>query len=335
MTKTFKAYQLTKENETVTGRVTTLTTNDLPEGEVLIKVHYSSINYKDAMANTNNSVIVKNYPQIPGIDLVGEVVESADDQFEEGDHVIATSYGIGVTHDGGYSEYARVGSEWVLPLPNGLSMKDAMLFGTAGFTAALSIDRLEKNGLTPDKGQVLVTGATGGVGSIAVAMLAHKGYNVAASTGKSEATDFLKKLGAEEVITREAVFDGEVHAVAKPQWAAAVDPVGGKTLASILSKLHYDGGVAVSGLTGGVEVPTFVYPFILRGISLIGIDSVNFPMNGRKEIWDRVATDLKPNKDILEIILNKEIGLDQLADELPTLIAGKALGRTIVKVATK
>jgi len=332
MATTFKAYQLTKENEQVEGKVTDLTIHDLPEGEVLIKVHYSSINYKDAMANMQKSAIVKQYPFIPGIDIAGEVVESADDRFEIGQHVIATSYDIGVTHDGGYSEYARLSSEWVLPLPQGLTVKEAMLFGTAGFTAALSIDRLEKNGLTPDKGQVLVTGASGGVGSMAIAMLAKKGYDVVASTGKVEEADFFKKIGANEVVDREAVYEEKVRVLDKQKWAAAIDPVGGQTLASILSKLKYDGAVAVSGLTGGVKVPTTVYPFILRGISLLGVDTVYCPMELRNKIWRRIANDLKPSKHAMQTILRQEIGLENLATELPTMIEGKSLGRTVVKI---
>ena len=333
MATTFKAYQLIKENEQVEGKVTDLTINDLPEGEVLIKVHYSSINYKDAMANMQKSAIVKQYPFIPGIDIAGEVVESADDRFEIGQHVIATSYEIGVTHAGGYSEYARLSSEWVLPLPQGLTMKEAMLFGTAGFTAALSIDRLEKNGLTPDKGQVLVTGASGGVGSMAIAMLAKKGYDVVASSGKVEAAAFFEKIGANEVVDREAVYEEKVRILDKQKWAAAIDPVGGQTLASILSKLKYDGAVAVSGLTGGVKVPTTVYPFILRGISLLGVDTVYCSMELRNKIWRRMANDLKPSKHAMQTILRQEIGLENLATELPTMIEEKALGRTVVKIS--
>ncbi|CQR46033.1 Putative quinone oxidoreductase YhfP [Paraliobacillus sp. PM-2] len=332
MVDTFRAYQLTKENEKVVGVVKELTIDDLPEGEVLIKVHYSSVNYKDAMANTDNSAIVKKYPFIPGIDLVGEVVESADDQFEEGDQVIATSYNIGVSHDGGFSEYARVSSAWVLPLPEGLTMKEAMLYGTAGFTAALSVDRLERNGLTPNQGEVLVTGATGGVGSFAIAMLAKRGYRVTASSGKEEAVSFLKSIGAKEVIGRNDVYEEKVRALDKQKWSAAVDPVGGQTLAAILSKLNYDGAVAVSGLTGGIKVPTSVYPFILRGVSLLGVDSVYTPMSKRKEIWNRMATDLKPATDVLDTIMHKEISLDQLSEVLPTLLEGKSLGRIIVRV---
>lgn len=332
MIDTFRAYQLSKTDNQVTGAVKSLTINDLPEGEVLIKVHYSSINYKDAMANMNDSAIVKNYPFVPGIDLVGEVVESADDQFSEGDSVIATSYEIGVTHDGGFSEYARVPSTWVLPLPEGISMKEAMIYGTAGFTAALSIDRLEQNGLTPEQGNVLVTGATGGVGSFAIAMLKKKGYSVIASSGKETAVEFLKNIGAEAVITREEVYEEKVRALDKQQWAAAVDPVGGQTLASIISKLQYDGAVAVSGLTGGIKVPTSVYPFILRGVRLLGVDSVYTPMNKRKTVWTRMATDLKPSESVLDTILNKEVRLENLPEVLPTLLDGKSLGRIIVRI---
>lgn len=332
MVDKFKAYRLTKEADQVTGQVIELGVNDLPEGEILVRVHYSGINYKDSLANMPKSPIVKQYPFTPGIDLAGEVVESADDRFQAGDLVLATSYEIGVSHDGGYSQYARLKAEWVIPLPESLSLKESMIIGTAGLTAALSIDQLEQNGLTPDSGKVLVTGASGGVGSIATAMLAKKGYQVVASSGKSEAIPFLTSLGATEVIDRAAVIGEKVRSVDRPTWAAAIDPVGGQTLASILSKLHYNGAVAVSGLTGGIQVPTTVYPFILRGIRLLGIDSVYCPIDYRKSVWDRIANDLKLSATHFDIILNREIRLHDLETYLPTLLAEKALGRIIIKI---
>lgn len=332
MNEHFKAFRLEKDGEDVLSYVKDLTFNDLPEGEVLIRVHYSGINYKDALAHLTKSPIVKHYPFTPGIDLAGEVVESADDRFQEGDQVIATSYDIGVTHDGGYSEYARVKSEWVLPLPSGLTLKESMILGTAGLTAALSIDQLEQNGLSPEKGKVLVTGATGGVGSIATAMLANKGYHVVASSGKADATEFLTKLGAAEVIDRNDVVGEKLRSMDRQTWAAAVDPVGGETLASILSKLNYNGAVAVSGLAGGVRVPTTVHPFILRGVRLLGIDSVYFPMTYRKDVWERMAQDLKLSTDNFLTILNKEISLEDLSENLPILLEGQSRGRIVVKI---
>ena len=274
MEKNFRAFIVDKQNGQFDANVDMLSVNDLPDGEVLLEVHYSSVNYKDGLASVDNSTIVKSYPFVPGIDMAGVVVESTDERFQAGDKVIATSYEIGVTHFGGYSEYARVKADWIVPLPNGMTLKEAMVYGTAGFTAALSIQRLEQVGFTPDSGKVLVTGATGGVGSLAIAILAKLRFDVVASTGKETAHHFLKQLGAKEVISRDEVFEEKVRALDKQQWAAAVDPVGGQTLASILSKLNYGGAVAVSGLTGGTKVPTAVFPFILRGVSLLGVDSV-------------------------------------------------------------
>src|SRR4051812_46379841 len=294
MNETFKALIVNKTDDDFSVKIEKLTIHDLPEAEVLIKVAYSSINYKDGLASTPEGKIVRSYPFVPGIDLAGVVVSSGDPHFHEGDKVIATSYEIGVSHYGGYSEYARIPSAWLVPLPKNLTLKEAMIFGTAGFTAALSIQRLEDNGLTPDKGNVLVTGATGGVGSLAVSMLAKAGYKVVASTGKASEHDFLKGLGATEVISREEVHSGKIKTLDKQIWAGAVDPVGGETLAAILSKISYHGSVAVSGLTGGVQVPTSVFPFILRGINLLGIDSVYCPMDLRQKVWNRMSSDLKP-----------------------------------------
>ena len=289
MKESFKAFVVDKRESDFTVNIKELTIQDLPAGDVLIKVIYSSINYKDGLASTPDGKIVRSYPFIPGIDLAGVVVRSNDARFKEGDEVLATSYEIGVSHFGGYSEYARIPADWVVPLPEGLSLKEAMIYGTAGFTAALSVQRLEENGVTPNKGSVLVTGATGGVGSIAVAILAKRGYHVVASTGKQSEHDFLIDLGASEILSREDVTGEKIRALDKQLWAAAVDPVGGKTLASILSKITYNGSVAVSGLTGGGDVPTTVFPFILRGINLLGIDSVYCPMETRIALWKRMA----------------------------------------------
>jgi acrylyl-CoA reductase (NADPH) len=326
----FKALVVNKTESNFSVKVEDLTPHDLPAGEVLIKISYSSVNYKDGLASNAEGKIVRSYPFIPGIDLAGVVVSSKDSHFKEGDEVIATSYEIGVSHFGGYSEYARIPAEWVVPLPEGLSLKEAMIYGTAGFTAALSVQRLEENGLTPDKGKVLVTGATGGVGSIAVAILAKRGYHVVASTGKHSAHDYLFAIGASEILSREDVLGEKVRALDKQLWAAAVDPVGGKTLASVLSKITYNGSVAVSGLTGGGEVPTTVFPFILRGINLLGIDSVYCPMDTRIALWKRMATDFKP--DNLLKTMNTTVSLDELPDYLSSILKGEARGRTIVKL---
>lgn len=330
--KTFKAYRLEKDNQQIIRGVQELTERDLPEGEVLIRVRYSGVNYKDAMANMSESAIIKNYPATPGIDLAGEVVESVDDRFAEGDQVVVTSYDLGVSHDGGYSEYARVKAEWVIPLPAGLTLEEAMIIGTAGFTAALSIHQLEQQGLTQKQGKVLVTGASGGVGSMATAMLANLGYQVEASTGKQKAHAFLRELGAETIIDREAVVGEKLRTLDRQTWSGAVDPVGGETLAAIISKLKYNGAVAVSGLTGGIKVPTSVYPFILRGVHLIGIDSVFCPMELRKKVWHRLSTDLKLTDQQFKVIKHRVITLDQLEETLPTLLADQSFGRILVKI---
>ena len=326
----FKAFMVNKNEEDFTAEVKILRLEELPAGDVLIKVAYSSVNYKDGLASIQNGKIVRSYPFIPGIDLAGTVVRSDDSRYKEGDEVIATSYEIGVSHYGGFSEFARIPEDWIVPLPEGLSLKEAMVYGTAGFTAALSVHRLEENGLTPEKGKVLVTGATGGVGSVAVAMLAKRGYQVVASTGKEAEHDYLREIGAAEIISREELAGEKFRPLDKQLWAAAVDPVGGKTLSSILSKLDYNGSVAVSGLTGGTDVPTTVFPFILRGINLLGIDSVYCPMETRKLLWQRMASDLKP-EGLLETIQN-EVGLEELPGVLSSILKGKNRGRTIVKM---
>ncbi|WP_171038222.1 NADPH:quinone oxidoreductase family protein [Aquibacillus sediminis] len=330
MIGSFKAFVVNQTEEHFTAKLDEVSIQDLPDSEVLIEVYYSSVNYKDGLASVPNSTIVKQYPFVPGIDLAGVVIESKDNRFKAGDKVIATSYEIGVTHYGGYSEYASVPADWIVPLPTGLTLEEAMVYGTAGFTAALSVHRLEENGLTPEDGKVLVTGATGGVGSIAVAMLSKRGYEVVASTGKTSAHDYLKQLGASEVISREDVYNEKIRALDKQQWAAAVDPVGGDTLAAILSKLNYGGAVAVSGLTGGTKVPTAVFPFILRGVSLLGVDSVYCPMTIRAELWKRMATDLKP--DGLSDFISTKVPFNELSQALQTILAGNAQGRMVVAI---
>lgn len=329
MSEEFRALVVDKMETDFTVGIKKISLTDLSAGEVLIKVAYSSINYKDGLASIPEGKIVRSYPFVPGIDLAGVVVSSEDPRYKKGDQVIATSYEIGVSHFGGYSEYARIPADWIVPLPENLSLKEAMIYGTAGFTAALSVQRLEENGLTPEKGKVLVTGATGGVGSIAVAILSKRGYDVVASTGKESEHEYLHKLGATEVVSREEVFSGKVRALDKQLWAGCVDPVGGESLAAILSTIQYNGSVAVSGLTGGGNVPTTVFPFILRGINLLGIDSVYCPMNVRKPLWQRMASDFKP--EILESI-SKEISLEELPQTLPIILQGQARGRFIVKL---
>lgn len=330
----FEALVVDKQGEDFSVTIKTLSFDDLPQGEVLIRVQYSGVNYKDSLASIPNGNIVRNYPFVPGIDLAGVVVSSEDPRFKEGDEVIATSYEIGVSHFGGYSEYARIPAEWVIPLPNGLSLKEAMIIGTAGFTAALSVFRLEQNGLKPNQGKVLVTGATGGVGSFAVAILSKLGYEVEASTGKESEHDYLKQLGATTVLSREDVVSGgRPKSLAKQNWIAAVDPVGGEPLASILSQIHYGGQVAVSGLTGGSSLPTTVFPFILRAVDLLGIDSVYCDYPTRNELWNRLAADYKP-KNLVDFVY-KEVSLQELPEVLPVLLKGQARGRILVNLRDK
>ncbi|MGE6611589.1 NADPH:quinone oxidoreductase family protein [Peribacillus sp. NPDC076916] len=330
MIQQFDALVVNKQDDQFTVNIQQLSLDDLPQGEVLIRVHYSGVNYKDSLAAIPNGNIVSSYPIVPGIDMAGVVVSSADSRFKEGEEVIATSYGIGVSQSGGYSQFARVPAEWIVPLPDGLTMKEAMIIGTAGFTAALSVLRLEENNLTPGQGSILVTGATGGVGSFAVSILSKLGYSVEASTGKESEHKYLKEIGAATIVSREEVYDGKLRALGKQKWSGAVDPVGGEPLASVLSQIKYGGAVAVSGLTAGTSLPTTVFPFILRGVNLLGIDSVNCPMETRLKVWHRLATDFK--LEHLEQLVQQEITLNELPDVLPTLLKGEARGRTIVKL---
>lgn len=328
--QTFQAVVVDQLNGSLRAETRSISLEDLPEGELLIQVAYSSINYKDALAMTPNGNIVKRYPFIPGIDLAGTVVDSRDGRFRQGDEVIVTGYELGVSHDGGLSQYARVPANWAVPLPLGLTMKEAMIFGTAGFTAALSVLALQKNGTAPGQGSVLVTGATGGVGSMSVAMLSRLGYDTVASTGKPEMEEQLIQWGASRVISREELIPQTPRPLNKQLWAGAIDCVGGKTLASLLSSIRYGGVVAACGLTGGSELTMTVFPFILRAIRLIGIDSVYVPMDLRQNVWNELAGKLKP--DTLEGMYT-EITLEQVIDAAGQLLEGQAKGRIIVRTS--
>ncbi|MEK5493864.1 acryloyl-CoA reductase [Paenibacillus sp. FSL R7-0297] len=330
MTNLFQALVVDK-TDTFSVEVKPLSLEDLPSGEVLIKVAYSSVNYKDGLAGIPNGNIVRNYPFVPGIDLSGTVVSSTDSRFQEGQSVIATSYGIGVSHFGGFSEYARIPADWVIPLPESLNLREAMIYGTAGFTAAMSIEALEAHGLTPDNGKVLVTGATGGVGGAAVAILAKQGYQVTASTGRIDEARYLQTLGAAEVISREDVAGSAVKPLDKQLWQAAVDSVGGPPLAAVLSKITYGGAVAASGLTAGTAVPTTVLPFILRGVSLLGIDSVSCPSEKRAKLWQRMGLDMKPA--VLEELVDREISLKELPAALEDILKSNTRGRVLVRLS--
>jgi putative YhdH/YhfP family quinone oxidoreductase len=331
MSSTFRAFVVNKTPENFTAQLQELSREDLPPGEVLVKVAYSSVNYKDGLATIPSGNIVRKYPFVPGIDLSGTVVESSDARFKEGDEVIVTSYDLGVSHFGGFSEYARVKADWIVPLPKGLSLKEAMAYGTAGFTAALALHQLEKNGLKTSNGPVLVTGATGGVGSIAVSILHSQGYTISASTGKAAEHDYLKQLGASEILSREEVSAESNRPMEKERWGGSIDSVGGNTLAYLIRTTKYAGSVAACGLTGGNAVNTTVFPFILRGVNLLGIDSVACPMELRRELWERMAGELKP-QGLLDSI-GQEVSLDELPNVTASILKGGVRGRTIVKLS--
>ncbi|MFD2330589.1 acryloyl-CoA reductase [Cohnella sp. GCM10020058] len=330
--KRYRALVAKLSGEEIVASVEELEIPSLQDGEVRIQVAYSSVNYKDALAVSPRGNVVKRYPHVPGIDLAGTVAASKDARFREGDPVLVTGYGLGVSADGGYAELAQVPADWVVPLPAGLSAREAMAFGTAGFTAALSILRLEEAGLAPGQGPVLVTGATGGVGSVAVAMLAGLGYEVAASSRKADpkAQAFLRGLGASELLPPEALRMPEGKAIARERWAGVVDPVGGPALRDVLGTIRYGGGIALSGFTGGADFAANVYPFILRGVKLLGIDSVLCPKPERLRTWERMAGDLKPAS--LTDAIAREVALEELPDALSAILRGEMRGRVIAKL---
>jgi acrylyl-CoA reductase (NADPH) len=329
----FRALVAEKDDDGVRRALRDLSPGDLPEGDVTVRVGWSSVNYKDALAVSAKGRVAKTYPLVPGIDLAGEVIASeAGADLAPGTPVLAHGHEIGVGQHGGYAEVARVPADWVVPLPDGLTPRDAMALGTAGFTAALSVVRLEEHGLAPESagGPVLVLGATGGVGSIAVAILAARGYEVHAATGKADEAEFLRALGASEVLSREETSAESDRPMDKQRWAAVVDPVGGAATAYALRTTRYGGAVALSGLTGGTDLQTTVFPFILRGVSLLGIDSVETPADVRRSVWGRLAGDLRPQG--LEDQITRELALEDLDPFLDEVLAGKARGRTVVRV---
>ena len=325
---TFRALVVSKTGEkTYSREVTERTISDLPEGEVLVRVRYSSLNFKDGLSCIGNPGVTRNYPHTPGVDASGEVVESSDSRFKVGDSVIVTGYDLGMNTSGGFGQYIRVPADWVVPLPEELSFKDTMIYGTAGYTAALSAHALQKHGVTPEQGEIAVTGSTGGVGSVAVALLAHLGYNVVASTGKKDETEFLQDLGAAEIIGREDVNDESKKPLLRERWAGAVDTVGGTTLASLLKATKRGGAVAATGLVASSDLPTTVFPFILRGVSLLGIDSGFTPTNLRREIWSKLAGVWKfPQLEQLTI----DCTLETLDPEIDKILAGGQRGRVVV-----
>jgi putative YhdH/YhfP family quinone oxidoreductase len=326
----FKAYRIREVDKKAVGRFEELALDDLDTGELVVRVAYSSVNYKDALAATGAGKIIRRFPCIGGIDLSGTVVESGDSRFKRGDAVICTSYDLGVAHDGGYAEYARVPADWAVPMPKGMSLHEAMALGTAGYTAGLAVVRMEANGLAPANGPVVVSGATGGVGSIAIDVLSRLGYSVTALTGKDGEADYLRMLGAKDVMSRKALDLSKLKPLEKATWAGAVDNLGGEVLAWMASTMMQRGTIASIGLAASMSLNTTVAPFILRGVSLLGIDSGYTPMAQRREVWRRLAADMRP-AHLKE--MTRTIAFDDLPGAFEGLLKGAAKGRIVVDMA--
>jgi acrylyl-CoA reductase (NADPH) len=322
----FRALLLSKTDNGQEVELTRLTEADLMEGDVTIKVEHSSVNYKDGLAITGKAPIARHFPLIPCIDLAGTVLKSDHQDYKPGDKVVLGGWGVGEGHHGGYAEMARVNGEWLVPLPKGLTTAQAMAVGVAGYTAMLCVMALEEQGLTPDRGEIIVTGAAGGVGSVSLALLSKLGFKAVASTGRMEEADFLKSLGATSVIDRNE-FNTTVKPLAKPRWAGAIDSVGSVTLANIISQIHPEGAVAACGLAQGMDLPTSVAPFILRGVRLIGVNSVTTPLPRRLAAWKRLVRDLDLEK--LKS-LTTHVKLDDVQKVAADIVAGKVRGRVVV-----
>ncbi len=328
--KPFTAFRIHRVDGKIVARFDEVALDDLTPGPVVVRVNYSGINYKDALAATGTSPILRKYPLAGGIDLAGEVVSSTDPRYTPGQKVLVTGCGLSETQDGGYSEYSRLQGDWVIPLPEGMSEADAMKLGTAGFTAALAIHRMEQNGQTPAQGPVVVTGATGGVGSLAINMLAGRGYQVVAVSGKPEADAYLHDLGASQILRRQALDVGS-RPMEAALWAGAIDNVGGEVLTWLTRTMGYGGNIASVGLAGSHELHTTVMPFILRGVNLLGINSVATPRELRLDVWKRIATDLRPAQ--LDRIAGRLVTFDELPAQFDDYIKGRVTGRTVVKVS--
>lgn len=329
MSDTFKAILITRDeakNQSVT--VTEISEADLMEGDVTVAVDATTVNYKDGLAITGKAPVVRRFPMIPGVDFAGTVLSSSHPDWKEGDKVILNGWGVGETHFGAYAAKARVKGDWLVPLPDGMSARTAMAIGTAGYTAMLSVMALERHGLTPDRGPMIVTGAAGGVGSVAVALLSKLGYHVIASTGRPEESAYLHDLGAAEIIARDEL-SGPAKPLNKERWAGGIDAVGSHTLANVLSMTSYGGAIAACGLAQGMDLPGSVAPFILRGVSLLGIDSVMAPKELRLEAWQRLATDLDHAK--LERFATR-IGFDDIIQAARDIVEGKIRGRVVVEM---
>jgi len=329
MDKIFTAFRIHEVEKRIAARFEELRLEDLSPGEVVVRVQYSSVNYKDALAATGKGKILRRFPLVGGIDLAGAVVSSSDRRFKKGQKVLVTGCGLGEDHDGGYAEYARVKGEWVIPLPKGYTPQSAMMVGTAGFTAALAIHRMEHNGTRPKGGPVVVTGATGGVGSLAVNMLAKRGYEVVAVTGKRDSLEYLKALGASAVLLRDEIDFGS-RPLERIQWQGAIDNVGGEMLAWLTRSVGWWGSIASIGLAGSHELHTTVMPFILRGVNLLGINSMATPRELRVKVWSRLARDLKPGK--LKLVAGETVPFDALPQVFPKVLEGRHRGRIVVRI---
>jgi acrylyl-CoA reductase (NADPH) len=325
----FDAILIAKDGEQQVVRLTQVDESQLPEGDVEVAVAYSTLNYKDALAITGASPVVRSFPMVPGIDFAGVVTASTHADYKPGDSVILNGWGVGEKHWGGLSQRARVPGDWLVPLPEGISLRQAMAIGTAGYTAMLCIDALERYGLTPDAGEIAVSGAAGGVGSIATILLAARGYSVAAITGRPTEADYLRELGAATIVDR-SELSGKVRPLAKERWAGAIDVAGSTILANLLASIRYGGAVAACGLAAGMDLPATVAPFILRGVSLLGVDSVMAPRSKRLAAWAGLARDL--DMDRLAKMTN-EIALADVIGTAPDFLAGKVRGRIVVPVA--
>lgn len=325
----FRAFRIHQDAGKIVSRIETISLDDLAAGEVVVKVRYSTINYKDALAATGAGKILRKHPLVGGIDFAGEVVSSTDPAYTTGQKVLVTGCGLSETHDGGYAEYARVKSDWVVPIPAGLDEFQSMALGTAGFTAALAIHRMEQSGQRPENGEVVVTGATGGVGSLAIDMLAARGYRVAAFTRKSSSAEYLRTLGASRVLLRDGVNLG-AKPMEEAQWAGAIDNVGGEVLTWLTRTTNFWGNIASIGMAASGELKTTVFPFILRGVNLLGINSVFTPRPLRLEVWKRLASDLKPRH--LDRIVTRTISFDELPNAFGDYVKGAVTGRTVVRL---
>lgn len=321
-----KAILIDKTDDNYSASLEEVDEARLPEGDVTIRVDYSTLNYKDSLAITGSSPVVRSFPMVPGIDLAGTVEDSSHAEFKAGDSVILNGWGVGEMHWGGFAQKARLKGDWLVPLPSAFSTRQAMAIGTAGYTAMLCVLALEDHGVTPDKGEVLVTGASGGVGSVAIALLAKLGYTVVASTGRTEEIDYLKGLGASEIMDRQELSE-KGRPLGRERWAGAIDAVGSHTLANICATTRYGGTVAACGLAQGFDFPATVMPFILRGVTLAGVDSVNCPKPRRLTAWNRLAKDLDP---VLLESMTSEIGLDKVIATASLQLAGKTRGRVVV-----